>query len=147
MKQLIMKAVQTIPFSKRRDMEISKELLEKAEQAQNAEELLKMAEEAGIVLSPDSAEKYFQYLHGGNELPDEALEMIAGGKGPKWPDPKYKVGQKLKLGWPRSTQEVFVVVLRVTYYDKEAGHEYEIQNLDNGEIWYEWLDKRQYVYT
>ena len=62
-------------------MEFTNEMIQKAKQASSAEELLAMAKEEGVALAAEEAEKYFAFLQGGNELPDEALEAVAGGKG------------------------------------------------------------------
>lgn len=127
-------------------MEISKELLEKAQQAQNAEDLLKIAGEAGYTLSPDTAEKYYRYLQGGDDLPDEALEIIAGGKGSNEPTPKYRIGQKLILGWRTTPETVPVTVRSYMYYDKESGWKYDLYRRDDGGFMHEWLEKRDCVY-
>ena len=61
-------------------MEFSKEMIAKAKTAASADELIKLAAEAGIELTAEDAEKYFSFLTEGGELPDEALDSVAGGK-------------------------------------------------------------------
>ena len=60
-------------------MEISMELLQKAKTAGNAKELLAMARESGIALTPEDAEQYYSRLHQNGELSDEELDNVAGG--------------------------------------------------------------------
>ena len=81
-------------------MTITNEMIQKARQAASAEELRTMAKEEGVDLTAEEAEQYFTFLQGGSELPDEALEAVASGKGKKTPDPKFKVGQHVWIGFP-----------------------------------------------
>ena len=84
-------------------MEFTHEMIEKARQAAGSEELRTMAKEAGIELTAEAAEQYFAFLQGGSaELPDEALEAVAGGKGdPKPPDAKHYPGQLVRFCFGR----------------------------------------------
>ena len=61
-------------------MEMSKELISKAESAKGPEELLAMAKENGIELTEASAQEYFMRLHPqAGELEDDELDGVAGG--------------------------------------------------------------------
>ena len=60
-------------------MEISKELIEKAKEANSAEELLEIAKAENIELSAEEAEKAFAGLHKTRELSDEELGNVDGG--------------------------------------------------------------------
>ena len=62
-------------------MKITEKMMAKAKTAASAEELMKLAAEEGIALTAEEAEKYFAFLSGDGELPNEALEAAAGGKG------------------------------------------------------------------
>lgn len=58
----------------------SPEMIEKAREAKSAEELLKMARENGIELSPMEAKTYFSQLNPkSGELDDDDLDNVAGG--------------------------------------------------------------------
>ena len=57
-------------------MEIKEELLEKAKKAKSTEELLALAEENGIELTEEEAEKYFSR---NVDLAAEELENVSGG--------------------------------------------------------------------
>ena len=62
-------------------MELNDKLLEKAKNAKNAEELLKVAKENGIELSIDEAKTYFARLNAKEgELADDELDNVAGGR-------------------------------------------------------------------
>ena len=60
-------------------MEFTKEMIEKAKSAKNAEELAKMAKDAGMELSAEDAEKAFAELHKSGELADDELDNVSGG--------------------------------------------------------------------
>jgi hypothetical protein len=58
----------------------SPKMIEKAREAKSAEELLKMARENGIELSPMEAKTYFSQLNPkSGELDDDDLDNVAGG--------------------------------------------------------------------
>ena len=95
-------------------MEFTKEMIEKAKSAKNAEELAKMAKDTGMELSAEEAEKAFAELHKLGELSDEELDNVAGGgcggEDNSSPDGKakaedavvfmYTVGQTVRvIGW------------------------------------------------
>lgn len=91
-------------------MKITKELMEKAKSAKNAEELTELAKAEGIELTAEDAEKAFAELHKSGELADEELDNVAGGGcGGGDPTPVeeadseekvvyyYKVGQEVEV--------------------------------------------------
>ena len=67
------------------DMNVSKELLEKAKAATSAEELLELAKAENIELSAEQAAKAFAELNKTGELSDEELDNVAGGGGGRPP--------------------------------------------------------------
>ena len=67
------------------DMNVSKELLEKAKAAKSAEELLALAKNEGIELTAEQAAKAFAELNKMGELSDEELDNVAGGGGGRPP--------------------------------------------------------------
>ena len=82
-------------------MNFTDEMIAKAKQTASAEELLKLAEEEGIVMTAEEAEKYFSFLSADGELSDEALEAVAGGKGYT---AKYYLGDTVQFWYaPKST--------------------------------------------
>ena len=60
-------------------MNISKELLQKAEKEKTAEELLTLAQQENIQLNEEQAVKIFAELHKTGELEDDELDNVAGG--------------------------------------------------------------------
>ena len=59
--------------------EINKELLEKAEQAKSAEELIAIAKEYGLDIAEEDAAAYFEESDKSGELSDAELDNVAGG--------------------------------------------------------------------
>lgn len=55
------------------------ELILKAKEAKNAEELLALAKENGIEMTEESAQAYFEQLNKKGELADEELDNVSGG--------------------------------------------------------------------
>ena len=55
------------------------ELMRKAKDAKNAEEILALAKENGVELTEERAEAYFQQLRKNGELSDDELDNVAGG--------------------------------------------------------------------
>ncbi len=55
------------------------ELILKAKQAKNPEELIALAKENGTELTEESAKAYFEQLHKTGELNDDELDNVAGG--------------------------------------------------------------------
>ena len=56
-----------------------KDMMEKAKEAKNPNELLALAKEADIEMSPQEAEENFALLNKKGELSDEELDNVAGG--------------------------------------------------------------------
>ena len=76
-------------------MNYSKDMIEKAKTASSVVELLEMAKAAGIELSVEDAEMYFNFLTKDPQLlSGEELDRVAGGKGSK-PEPKYGIGRRV----------------------------------------------------
>ena len=59
--------------------EFNKELLEKAKQANSAEELLALAKENNVEFTQEQAEAYFDQMNKSGELSDDELDNVAGG--------------------------------------------------------------------
>lgn len=55
------------------------EMISKAREAKNAQELLTIAKENGIEMTEESAEAYFEQLHKTGELSDDELDNVSGG--------------------------------------------------------------------
>ena len=108
-------------------MEFTNEMIQKAKQASSAEELLAMAKEEGVALTAEEAEKYFAFLQGGNELPDEALEAVAGGKGEK-PTPKYRENQRVVMKQGRKF--IHWEVQSIGEYEPGRGYKYLCRTTD-----------------
>ncbi len=58
---------------------MTKEMLEKAKNAKTSDELMAMANAAGIELEKSKAEEIFARLNKGGELSDDDLDSVAGG--------------------------------------------------------------------
>ena len=59
---------------------ITPEMMEKAKNAKNAEELLALAKENGVAMSEDEAQMYYDQLNPkSGELSDDDLDAVAGG--------------------------------------------------------------------
>lgn len=58
---------------------MTKEMLEKAKNAKTSDELMAMANAAGIELEKSKAEEIFARLNKGGELSDDDLNSVAGG--------------------------------------------------------------------
>ena len=80
-------------------MEFTKEMLEKAKTAKNAEELAEMAKAEGIEMTAEQAEKAYADLHKTGELSDEELDNVAGGGcgGRFTPSPEGKAGSEREV--------------------------------------------------
>ena len=62
------------------DNKFTPELIEKAKEAKNPEELMALAKENGIEMTEESAKAYFEQLHPKTgELSDDELDNVAGG--------------------------------------------------------------------
>lgn len=61
-------------------MELSKELIEKAKEAKNPEELMTLAKENGMEMTEESAKAYFEKLNPKTgEIADDELDNVSGG--------------------------------------------------------------------
>ena len=58
---------------------MTKEMLEKAKNAKTSEELMALANAAGIELEKSKADELFARLNKGGELSDDDLNAVAGG--------------------------------------------------------------------
>ena len=59
-------------------MKLTPEIIEKAKAVKSAEELLLLAKEHGIAMTPDEANTYFEQING-KHLDDDLLEGVSGG--------------------------------------------------------------------
>ena len=121
-------------------MNISKELLEKAETAKTAEELLEMAKAENIELNAEEAAQAFAKMNKNGELSDEELDNVAGGCGdPETPgEPKFNVGDQVyylvtKPVGPRAFPAQKKVFSTVTGVEKSADGGY-VYTLSDGKI-------------
>lgn len=128
-------------------MGISKELLAKAGQAASSEELLNLAKEEGITLTAEEAEKFFTLLTAGGEMSDDELEAVSGGKGKKNPDPRYKNGTHLWLGYFTTQNYLEVEVVNPEFYVPGEGWRYLVQPVGYDFMQNEYLETRKYVHT
>ena len=79
-------------------MEMNKELLAKAKEAKNPDELMSLAKENGVELTEESAAAYFDRLNPKTgELSDSELDNVSGGCGGGYdagrPNPRFAVGE------------------------------------------------------
>jgi hypothetical protein len=84
--------------------EITKEMLEKAQQCESAQELLKLAEENGIELSVEEAEALLDE-YADVELDEEMLDMAAGGSPYSCPEEYLKTCSKDGFVKPESVKD------------------------------------------
>ena len=59
-------------------MKLSHEIVEKIKSANSADEVLAIAKECNVEITPEEANKYFHQLHSG-ELDDDLLDGVSGG--------------------------------------------------------------------
>ena len=81
-------------------MEMNKELLAKAKEAKNPDELMSLAKENGIEMTKEKADEYFKQLStSSGELSDSELDNVSGGCGGDYvdgrPHPRFTVGQSV----------------------------------------------------
>ena len=127
-------------------MQITNEMKEKAMKASSAEELKKIAEEYGITISDEEAEKCFVFARDG-ELTDAELDIVAGGKSRKDPDPKYKNGTHLWLGYFTTQNYLEIEVVNPEFYVPGEGWRYLVQPVGYDFMQNEYLETRKYVHT
>ena len=58
---------------------LTPEIIGKAKAAASADELLAIAKENGIELTPDEAAIYYVQFHGNGAVDDDELDLVAGG--------------------------------------------------------------------
>ena len=59
-------------------MKLSHKIVEKIKSAKSADEILAIAKECNVEITPEEANKYFHQLHSG-ELDDDLLDNVSGG--------------------------------------------------------------------
>ena len=107
------------------DMNVSKELLEKAKAAKSAEELLALAKNEGIELTAEQAAKAFAELNKTGEVSDEELDNVSGGCGGR--PPKFSVNDRVShMG--RDGKAVYGTVVGIS-----SDFVYMYQVVDDGE--------------
>lgn len=125
-------------------MEFTKEMMEKAKAAKNAEELLEIAKAEHIELTAEEAEQAFAHFHQSGELADEELDNVAGGGCDKKFSPGgaqeceknvvhlYKVNQEVEVIDGFSTRNAVILELRT--YVKRGYYcpSYKVRYKDNG---------------
>ena len=68
----------------------NEEMIKKIRGLGSPEELIELGKENGFAISKETAEKYFNSLHGSGEISDEELENTAGGCGGGYSPSIYK---------------------------------------------------------
>lgn len=128
-------------------MNISQELLEKAEAAKTAEELFELAKAENIEMTEEEAAKAFAELHKEGELADDELDNVTGGICEN-PSPEggmddanavtflYSVGQTIKYkNLDNKIKEATIVYAFVRHLDGKHYPRYKIEEKDeNGNI-------------
>ena len=71
---------------------MNNDMISKAKEAKNVEELLSLAKSNHIVMTEEKAQELFKQLHAEGELSDNELDDVAGG-GCGGVKPKYNVGE------------------------------------------------------
>ena len=121
-------------------MEMNKELLAKAKEAKNPDELMSLAKETGIELTEESAAAYFDRLNPKTgELSDGELDNVSGGCGGDYvdgrPHPRFTVGQSVLYicGWLGANRiTASAKVMKRSY--KNDGWYYTLKIHDGSEI-------------
>ena len=121
-------------------MEMNKELLAKAKEAKNPDELMSLAKENGIELTEESAAAYFDRLNPKTgELSDGELDNVSGGCGGDYvdgrPHPRFTVGQSVLYicGWLGANRiTASAKVMKRSY--KNDGWYYTLKMHDGSEI-------------
>lgn len=120
-------------------MKFSKELIEKAKTAKNAEELIEMAKVENIELSAEEAAEAFAELYKTGELSDDELDNVAGGCEDEIPEPKYSVGDMVvsSRGFPCHTCNCYRD-FQITEVNRspDGKHTYSIACPECGEKWW-----------
>lgn len=119
---------------------MNKELLAKAKEAKNPDELMSLAKENGIELTEESAAAYFDRLNPKTgELSDGELDNVSGGCGGGYdasrPHPRFTVGQSVLYicGWLGANRiTASAKVMKRSY--KNDGWYYTLKIHDGSEI-------------
>ncbi len=129
-------------------MEFTAEQIRTAKKAKTAEELMEFAKENGMKLTEDEARSFISRWHRTGALSDEELNNVSGGcGGSSTPDPRYKIGQHLWLGYPSSRTYVEVVIETFEFYTEGEGWRYLVTVPKYGIDRNEYLETRKYVFT
>ena len=129
-------------------MEFTAEQLEKAKQTKSVEELLALAKENGVELTEEEAESFIARWHKEGELADDELNNVSGGcGGSSDPDPLYKKGQHLWIGYQTTQNYLEIVVDKPEFYCEGDGWRYLVSPVGYGFQQSEYLETRQYVHT
>ena len=121
-------------------MEMNKELLAKAKEAKNPDELMSLAKENGIEMTKEKADEYFKQLStSSGELSDSELDNVSGGCGGDYvdgrPHPRFTVGQSVLYicGWLGANRiTASAKVMKRSY--KNDGWYYTLKIHDGSEI-------------
>ena len=121
-------------------MEMNKELLAKAKEAKNPDELMSLAKENGIGLTEEETKAYFDRLHPQTgELSDSELDNVSGGCGGDYvdgrPHPRFTVCQSVLYicGWLGANRiTASAKVMKRSY--KNDGWYYTLKIHDGSEI-------------
>ena len=120
-------------------MNLSNELIEKAQAAKSAEELLQMAKEENIDMTAEEAAHAFAELHKTGELSDDELDNVAGGCEDEIPEPKYSVGDMVvsSRGFPCHTCNCYRdFQITGVHRSPDGKHTYSIACPECGEKWW-----------
>ena len=120
-------------------MNLSNELIEKAQAAKSAEELLQMAKEENIDMTAEEAANAFAELHKTGELSDDELDNVAGGCEDEIPEPKYSVGDMVvsSRGFPCHTCNCYRdFQITGVHRSPDGKHTYSIACPECGEKWW-----------
>ena len=120
-------------------MNLSNELIETAQAAKSAEELLQMAKEDNIDMTAEEAANAFAELHKTGELSDDELDNVAGGCEDEIPEPKYSVGDMVvsSRGFPCHTCNCYRdFQITGVHRSPDGKHTYSIACPECGEKWW-----------
>lgn len=135
-------------------MKPTKELLEKARKAETAEELRELAEDEGMELTAEEAEKAFAELRHIGELSDNELDNVSGGCGRSSPTGEvkssekvvflYKEGQKVEVfSFFSATKTAYITKCYVKQIGDSYFPYYKVKYLNNdiADVWQDDIQK------
>lgn len=102
-------------------MEITPELMEKAKEATNVEELVQLARENGVELTAEEAERYYAQLHASGELSDDELDNVSGGCGGEPKKEIYEVGDWVEYYRYREAGMEEKMIGQIMALDRQGG--------------------------